>query len=206
MEADWYQHFSPLQWRHNEHNGVSNYKPRNCLLNRLFRRRSKSHQSSSSLAFMWGIHRWPMNSPHKRPVTRKILLFDDVIMALNHFGDITIKCIWYHSSIFNLPPASDTRKCQISTVNHTSCQPAELTHLPMNKMAAISQTIVSKASNDRKAIRNSLTLCPSVQLTIRQHWFREWLGTRQATSHYLNQCWPSSTMHIYGTRGRWVLS
>ena len=28
-----------------------------------------------------------------------------------------------------------------------------------------------------------------VQLTIFQHWFRYWLGTVQATSHYLNQCW-----------------
>ena len=30
-----------LQWRHNEHNGVSNYRRPDCLLNRLFRRRSK---------------------------------------------------------------------------------------------------------------------------------------------------------------------
>ena len=38
------------------------------------------HQSSASLAFVWGIHRWPVNSPHKWPVTRKIFPFDDVIM------------------------------------------------------------------------------------------------------------------------------
>ena len=30
-----------LQWRHNEHNGVSNHRRLDCLLNRLFRRRSK---------------------------------------------------------------------------------------------------------------------------------------------------------------------
>ena len=29
-----------LQWRHNDHDGVSNHQPRDCLLNRLFRRRS----------------------------------------------------------------------------------------------------------------------------------------------------------------------
>ena len=29
---------------------------------------------------MRGIHRWPVNSPHKEPVTRKIFPFDDVIM------------------------------------------------------------------------------------------------------------------------------
>ena len=39
------------------------------------------HQSSASLAFVWGIHRWPVNSPHKWPVTRKIFPFDDVIMT-----------------------------------------------------------------------------------------------------------------------------
>ena len=30
-----------LQWRHNEHNCVSNHQPYGCLLNRLFRRRSQ---------------------------------------------------------------------------------------------------------------------------------------------------------------------
>ena len=38
------------------------------------------HQSSASLAFVRGIHRGPVNSPHKWPVTRKMLPFDDVIM------------------------------------------------------------------------------------------------------------------------------
>ena len=31
----------PLQWRHNEHDGVSNHQPYDCLLNRLFGCRSK---------------------------------------------------------------------------------------------------------------------------------------------------------------------
>ena len=30
-----------LRWRHNDHAGVSNHQPRGCLLNRLFRRKSK---------------------------------------------------------------------------------------------------------------------------------------------------------------------
>ena len=38
------------------------------------------HQSSASLALVRGIHRGPVNSPHKWPVTRKIFPFDDVIM------------------------------------------------------------------------------------------------------------------------------
>ena len=40
----------------------------------------RKHQSSVSLAFVRGIHRWPLNSPHKGPVTRKMSPFDDVIM------------------------------------------------------------------------------------------------------------------------------
>ena len=38
------------------------------------------HQSSASLAFLWGIYRGPVNSPHKWPVTWKIFSFVDVIM------------------------------------------------------------------------------------------------------------------------------
>ena len=34
-----------------------------------------------SLAFVCGIHRWSVNSPHKWPITRKMFPFDDVIMA-----------------------------------------------------------------------------------------------------------------------------
>ena len=42
----------------------------------------RKHQSSASLAFVRGIHRWPVNSPHKWPVTRKMVLLDDVIMNM----------------------------------------------------------------------------------------------------------------------------
>ena len=40
----------------------------------------RKHQRSASLAFVWGIHRGPVNSPHKWPVTQKMFSFDDVIM------------------------------------------------------------------------------------------------------------------------------
>ena len=40
----------------------------------------RKQQSSASLAFVWGIHPGPVNSPHKWPVTRKMFPFDDVIM------------------------------------------------------------------------------------------------------------------------------
>ena len=42
----------------------------------------RKYQSSASLALVRVIHRWPVNSPHKGPVTRKMFPFDDVIMIL----------------------------------------------------------------------------------------------------------------------------
>ena len=42
----------------------------------------RKHQSSASLAFVWEIHRWPVNFPHKWPVTRKMFPFGDVIMSM----------------------------------------------------------------------------------------------------------------------------
>ena len=46
----------------------------------------RKHESSASLAFVRGIHRVPVNFPHKWPVTRKIMKmfpFDDGIMDQN---------------------------------------------------------------------------------------------------------------------------
>ena len=72
--------FFSVQWRRNERDGVSNHRRDGCLFNRLFRRRLKNHPSSASLTFVRGIHRWPVDSPHKGPVARKMFPFDDVIM------------------------------------------------------------------------------------------------------------------------------
>ena len=43
----------------------------------------RKHQSFASLAFVKGIHRWMVNSPHKWPVTRKMATFDDVILLMH---------------------------------------------------------------------------------------------------------------------------
>ena len=69
-----------LRWRHNGDDSVSNHQPHDCLLNRYTGADQSKHQSSASLAFVWGIHLGLVNSPHKWPVTRKMFSFDDVIM------------------------------------------------------------------------------------------------------------------------------
>ena len=40
----------------------------------------RKHQCGASLAFVRGIHRGPVNPPHKWPITRKMFPFHDVIM------------------------------------------------------------------------------------------------------------------------------
>ena len=69
-----------LQWRHNERDGVPNHQPHDCLFKRLFRGRSKKTPKLCVTDFVRGIHRWPVNSPEKEPVARKMFPFDDVIM------------------------------------------------------------------------------------------------------------------------------
>ena len=69
-----------LQWRHNDHDSVSNHQPHGCLLNRLFRRRSKKTSKLRVTGPCVGNSPGPINSPHKGPVTRKMFPFDDVIM------------------------------------------------------------------------------------------------------------------------------
>ena len=46
------------------------------------------YQRSASLAFVRGIHRWPVNSPHKGTVTWKMFPFDDVIMLYDKIASI----------------------------------------------------------------------------------------------------------------------
>ena len=48
----------------------------------------RKHQSSASLAFVQGIHRRPVNFPHKWPVTRKMFPFDDVIVNTSRPNNI----------------------------------------------------------------------------------------------------------------------
>ena len=69
-----------LHWRHNDHDGVSNHQPHGCLLNRLFRRRSKKTSKDRVTDLCAGNSPGPVNSRHKGPVTRKMFPFDDVIM------------------------------------------------------------------------------------------------------------------------------
>ena len=62
----------------------------------------RKHQSSALLAFVLGIHRGPVNSPHKWPVTRKMFPFDDVIILM-------WKVCPYHDIV--MAPISQRHRC-----------------------------------------------------------------------------------------------
>ena len=84
-----YMPHNTLQWRRNGRDGVSNHQPYQCLLNHLFGRRSKKTSNLRVTGVcVGGIHRGPVNSPHKWLVTRKMFPFDDVIISLD----------WHHAA------------------------------------------------------------------------------------------------------------
>ena len=67
-----------LQWRHNECNGISNHQPHDCLLNSLFRHRSKKSSKLRITVLCDG--NWSVKPLQNRPEMRKMFPSDDVIM------------------------------------------------------------------------------------------------------------------------------
>ena len=82
------------------------------------------------------------------------------------------------------------------------------TYCGRDKMADILKTTLSNAFYWPKMFQLWLnfhwTMFLKFQLTINQHWFRQWLGAEQATSHYLKQRWPSLLTYICVTLPEWV--
>ena len=91
----------------------------------------RKHQSSASLAFVWGIHRRPVNSPHKWPVTRKMFPFDDVIMNITNTHRVTTTNTQRHHISHNvltlphtqspMPLSSTESRSPVTTAGHRNC-------------------------------------------------------------------------------------
>ena len=75
----------------------------------------RNHQSSASLP-LCGIHRSPVNSPYKWPVTRKMFPFDDVIMNNNSQE----RAWWSPSFLVTMVPSTPVYRTR-----YTQCQPME---------------------------------------------------------------------------------
>ena len=52
--TDAYMSLDSLQWRHNDHDGVSNHQPHDCLLNRLFKAQIKENIKALRHWPLWG--------------------------------------------------------------------------------------------------------------------------------------------------------
>ena len=114
-----------LRWRHNGHDGVSNHQPHDYLLNRLFGHRSKKTSNLCVTGLCGGIHRGPVNSPHKWPVTRKMSPFHDVIIS--HILSKRVSGEWPYC----IPSNGVVSKIRISTyvyalLNFQCCNPGLL--------------------------------------------------------------------------------
>ena len=86
-----------LQWRRNEHDGVGNHRRHDCLLNLLFRLRSRKTSKLRVTGICEGNHRYSL---HKWPVPRKMFPSDDGIMSVlqhsvsnGYNEDRLIRCI-----------------------------------------------------------------------------------------------------------------
>ena len=78
-----------------------------------------------------------------------------------------------------------------------------LTHWGRDKIAAILQTTFSLINIVVFWLKFRRNLFLIAQLTVYQHWFRQWLGAEQATSHYLKWWLHSLLTHICVTRLNW---
>ena len=94
----------------------------------------RKHQCSASLAIVRGIHWRPVISPHKWPVTRKMLPLDDIIMNCRSFPIIklyalylTIHDEWIRGKTCNSTPISRSWKWRI--IRYLTIYLATETHL-----------------------------------------------------------------------------
>ena len=81
----------------------------------------RKHQSSASLAFVRGIHRWPVNSPHKGPATWKCFHLMMLSWKRNHNVNKIIGELMNHNDVMKLKPISAllVLECGNPPVDHT---------------------------------------------------------------------------------------
>ena len=171
----------------------------------------RKHQSSASLAFVRGIHWWPVNSPHKGLVTRKMFPFDDVMMS-----SIVHKTSWLPDwltpslSITSMliSPMLSNRELSLDTFrivdpiwvwSSTCCMREGVcvlwnwTSFPINCKSSNSfLTFCETFSNAFYWMQALIFGCKPiwsffvrVPFTRNHHEFKQWLCTKQATNHYL---------------------
>ena len=104
----------------------------------------RKHQSPASLAFVWGIHRGPVNLRHKWPVTRKMFPFDDVIMISDRHlftPRICATCVFF---AINMQHTQSSTLATIVFLESTRicCDPQLLSYTYLFSLYAISCNVI----------------------------------------------------------------
>ena len=99
-------------------------------------------QNSGSLAFVKEIHQWPLNHPHKGPVTRKMFPFNDVIMI--DTGS-TLWGGWLSAKSIMIRSRNNGVRC--------------MTFLPLS-IDALSQPDIEKRKSCTQLLENSINCIP----------------------------------------------
>ena len=122
----------PLHWRHNGRDCVSSHQPQDCLLKRLFGRRSKETSKLRVTGLCAGNSPGPVNSPHKWPITWKMFPFDDVIMTSHVSCEevYTIMWIFYGQHFWTAGIILGYRLSQWETMLHCNAVPHWLSPYP----------------------------------------------------------------------------
>ena len=137
------------------------------------------HQSSASLAFVRGIHRGPVNSPHKWPVTRKMSPFNDVIMLNRCTSRLPIHhCLMMRnpSSLLILYPKfyDGPRESLLIPMRNTNTPTTSPPHTPLTKNKDTPETFTYRwVSAKKTCVSNGVTLhCinPSICMHPNKYW------------------------------------
>ena len=140
--VDTYRFYITLHWRHNEPDGVSNHQPRDCLLNCLFRCRSKK----TSKLRVTGL--CAENSPGTREFPAQMASNVETVSVWWRHHEM-IPCFWHIMRLMKAfaSPFSNQMKatCFVSykknnLISRHSClliQTVRLTHWPLGDAVAI---------------------------------------------------------------------
>ena len=188
----------PLQWRHNGRHDVSNHLLLDCLLNRLSGRTSKITKLGAHGLCEGGHRWWPMNSittgQQRRNCFHLVISSSVIITGKVNIVKSLNSC---YTPVANVSLSFVVRR-GLHSENETIYFRARtgyrhLIHRGRDKMAPIFQTTSSNTFSWMKMhkilSRFHWSLFPRVQLTIFQHWSRQWLGAVQLTSRYLEHWW-----------------
>ena len=135
-----------------------------------FIRRSKKNQSSASLAFVRGIHRSPVGSPHKGPVTRH----HEMDSFINSWST-ALPSHWWSGQVLSTWNKKNSPQNYQDAVHLNTSIPKQncRRHFPMYLLF----------KNIEFLFKFHWNLFWRVRLTISHNWSRWLLGTEQATSH-----------------------